>query len=349
MRKLQVLLSHILPILERSQYKGNSGKVAVVGGSLEYTGAPYYAAMASLRAGADLSYVVCPKEAVIPIKSYSPELIVYEWKDESNFFKRQLGMARSFIVGPGMGRHDSSQIVFNSILDAILAGNVSAALVLDADALWFVKMMSKTKCGRLGELTAVLTPNAIEFIRMWKAFLPDSELSPPRAEAEIEFLKTHKDTYGPVSLSEPIVKPVALLASEIFGNAVILRKGIVDIITDGKEAFFVSTPGSLKRPGGIGDLLAGTLGTFLQFKDGYRMPNVKTEPSVAAQNPILSTCVVASLVVRQAAKQAYDRKMHSMVCPDVLDELANVIYLGDFLKEQEGACDRKEDDNELGL
>lgn len=47
-----------------------------MGGSKEYTGAPYYAAMSSLRVGADLSYVYCPEEASIPIKSYSPELIV---------------------------------------------------------------------------------------------------------------------------------------------------------------------------------------------------------------------------------------------------------------------------------
>jgi ATP-dependent NAD(P)H-hydrate dehydratase len=45
-------------------------------------------------------------------------------------------------------------------------------------------------------------------------------------------------------------------------EGIIVRKGIVDVITDGKEAFFVSTHGSLKRCGGIGDLLAGTIGTF---------------------------------------------------------------------------------------
>ena len=57
-------------------HKGSSGRVGVLGGSAQYTGAPYYAGMASLKAGADLAYVFCAQEACLPIKSYSPELMV---------------------------------------------------------------------------------------------------------------------------------------------------------------------------------------------------------------------------------------------------------------------------------
>ena len=52
------------------------GIVGVIGGSLEYTGAPFFACMASMLAGADLGFVLCSPKAAIPIKSYSPELIV---------------------------------------------------------------------------------------------------------------------------------------------------------------------------------------------------------------------------------------------------------------------------------
>lgn len=47
-----------------------------------------------------------------------------------------------------------------------------------------------------------------------------------------------------------------------FGNSIIVRKGISDIITDGNEAYYVCEEGSRKRCGGIGDLLAGTIATF---------------------------------------------------------------------------------------
>ena len=42
-----------------------------------YTGAPYFAAISALRAGADLVHVMCEREAGQVIKSYSPELIVH--------------------------------------------------------------------------------------------------------------------------------------------------------------------------------------------------------------------------------------------------------------------------------
>jgi NAD(P)H-hydrate repair Nnr-like enzyme with NAD(P)H-hydrate dehydratase domain len=41
-----------------------------------YTGAPYFASYSSLKVGADLAYVFTTQDASIPIKSYSPELIV---------------------------------------------------------------------------------------------------------------------------------------------------------------------------------------------------------------------------------------------------------------------------------
>lgn len=65
----------IMPLTFDS-HKGSSGRVGILGGSAQYTGAPYYAAMASLKAGADLAYIFCAEEAALPIKSYSPELMV---------------------------------------------------------------------------------------------------------------------------------------------------------------------------------------------------------------------------------------------------------------------------------
>ena len=32
----------IIPSLDNTKYKGKNGKIAVIGGSLEYTGAPYF-------------------------------------------------------------------------------------------------------------------------------------------------------------------------------------------------------------------------------------------------------------------------------------------------------------------
>lgn len=66
-----------VPRLTHDLRKGSCGKIGVVGGSLEYTGAPYFAAITALRMGADLSHVFCTSAAAVPIKSYSPEIIVH--------------------------------------------------------------------------------------------------------------------------------------------------------------------------------------------------------------------------------------------------------------------------------
>jgi len=41
------LITKVIPQLTLNSYKGQSGKVAVIGGCLEYTGAPYYAAISA--------------------------------------------------------------------------------------------------------------------------------------------------------------------------------------------------------------------------------------------------------------------------------------------------------------
>ena len=86
MQRFKTLLGHLLPDLQPSQYKGNSGKVCVIGGSPEYTGAPYYAAIAALRSGSDLAFVQTHREALTPIKSYSPEVIVKEFSNPEDAF-----------------------------------------------------------------------------------------------------------------------------------------------------------------------------------------------------------------------------------------------------------------------
>jgi ATP-dependent NAD(P)H-hydrate dehydratase len=77
----------IVPPLVGLAHKGNMGRVGVIGGSIDYCGAPYYAAVSALKVGADLSWVFCSEHASIPIKSYSPELMVTPFYDERNLFK----------------------------------------------------------------------------------------------------------------------------------------------------------------------------------------------------------------------------------------------------------------------
>jgi ATP-dependent NAD(P)H-hydrate dehydratase len=60
----KVLLSKvrkIVPPMLESFHKGQLGRVAVIGGCVDYTGAPYFSAMASARLGCDM---VCAKDYI---------------------------------------------------------------------------------------------------------------------------------------------------------------------------------------------------------------------------------------------------------------------------------------------
>jgi ATP-dependent NAD(P)H-hydrate dehydratase len=50
MNNIKRLFEKLLPELSYAKRKGQNGKMGIIGGSFEYIGAPYYSAMAQLRA-----------------------------------------------------------------------------------------------------------------------------------------------------------------------------------------------------------------------------------------------------------------------------------------------------------
>lgn len=72
MKDLTGEVLQIMPILTCNSKKGDHGVIGIIGGSYEYTGAPYYAAISALKMGADLVHIFCSKSAATPIKTYSP-------------------------------------------------------------------------------------------------------------------------------------------------------------------------------------------------------------------------------------------------------------------------------------
>lgn len=68
-------------------------------------------------------------------------------------------------------------------------------------------------------------------------------------EAEIEFFKENKNTFGLLKPDETLIQDVARLAGKL-DNIIIFRKGIVDIISNGKFSYYIAFEGSKKRCGG---------------------------------------------------------------------------------------------------
>ena len=138
--KLLELCIKIIPPLNNNLYKGQMGKVGVIGGSKEYTGAPYYAAVSALKFGADLSYVFCASEASQPIKSYSPELMVLpfyssekdgpiNFLDSSKIVIDNFARMNALVIGPGLGRDIRVFRTVEQIIKKAISSNLSLSIV----------------------------------------------------------------------------------------------------------------------------------------------------------------------------------------------------------------------------
>ncbi|XP_057533683.1 ATP-dependent (S)-NAD(P)H-hydrate dehydratase isoform X2 [Amaranthus tricolor] len=192
------IITRITPKLDSSRHKGQAGKIAVVGGCREYTGAPYFAAISALKIGADLSHVFCTKDAAPIIKSYSPELIVhpvleesYSVKDENKGFtankvlsevKKWMERFDCLVVGPGLGRDPFLLECVGEIIKH--ARHLNIPLVIDGDGLFLVTNNLDLISGYT---MAVLSPNINEYKRLVQKVL-NCEVDEEESSAQIRSL-----------------------------------------------------------------------------------------------------------------------------------------------------------------
>ena len=99
---MKSITSDVLPKLSPTRYKGNNGRISVVGGSSTFHGAPYYCAISALRCGADLVSVYAHADVVTPIRCLSPEMMVTSVG--TSLCLDELGPTDSLVIGPGLGR-----------------------------------------------------------------------------------------------------------------------------------------------------------------------------------------------------------------------------------------------------
>ncbi|KAI4311253.1 hypothetical protein MLD38_036162 [Melastoma candidum] len=311
------VLRAITPSLDPSKYKGQAGKIAVVGGCREYTGAPYFAAISALKIGSDLSHVFCTKDAAPVIKSYSPELIVhpileesYSVRDEdkghvSSKMLTEIGkwMERfdCLVVGPGLGRDPFLLDCISEILKLARLSNIP--IVIDGDGLFLV-----TNCLDLvrGYPLAILTPNINEYKRLVQQVL-NCEVCDEDADHQLQ-----------------------MLARQI-GGVTIMRKGKTDLISDGEIVKSVSLYGSPRRCGGQGDILSGGVAVFTSWA---RRCGLSTEhnSAICQMSPTVLGCVAGSVLLRKAAGLAFESKRRSTLTTDIIE------LLGRSLEELCPAC-----------
>jgi len=291
----------ITPPLDPTRYKGQAGKIAVIGGCREYTGAPYFSAISALKIGADLSHVFCTKDAAPVIKGYSPELIVHPVLEESYSVRDEDKKSISekvlaevvkwmerfdcLVVGPGLGRDPFLLDCVSNIMKHARCSNVP--IVIDGDALFLVTNSLDLVSGYP---LAILTPNINEYKRLVQKVL-NCEVNDQDAPGQL------------LSLAKWI------------GGVTILRKGKSDLVSDGKTVRSVSMYGSPRRCGGQGDILSGSVAVFISWARQY----ISSNKEESAMNPTVLGCIAGSALVRKAASHAFENKRRSTLTGDIIE------------------------------
>lgn len=338
-KELLQLSRRLVQPLSAALYKGQAGKIGVFGGCEDYTGAPFFAAHSAALVGADLSHVVCERQAAPVIKGYLPDLMVHPylystdnplverfaprevWDDiaraplaealesravadvvEKHILPKVMPLVArldAFVVGPGFGRDPLMLHTLMRVVEEIRVAD--KPVVVDADGLFLVAM----RPGLVrGNKRAVLTPNAAEFARLCTAVGVENAPGAGAARAVLRAL----------------------------GGVVVMRKGADEIVArdSGEDADHVvaDTRGLMRRVGGQGDTLAGAVGTMLIWaRNSHARSGDKEESATDA----LVACFAASTLVRVALAKAfakYQRAMQTLNVHEFLGE-AYVELFGD--------------------
>lgn len=264
--------------------------------------------------GADLAFVFCAEEAAVPIKCYSPELMVAPVYNTNDFNKalhldgesgeaERMRLVKAMvssvselfdrmhvlIIGPGLGRNPLVMQATGKIITLALQKH-SLSLVLDADALYLLTLEPYQNIISKYKHRVIISPNAVEYRRL------------------IEAHKWSRRNF-----------------THVMEGVLVVEKGMYDIISllplpphqNHTQIIECKEEGGMKRSGGLGDILAGVLGTLVAWN------NILHKEGSA--DSLLLSCWTACCITKRCTNIAFQKKRRSMTAPDVLEEIGEVV------------------------
>ena len=92
--------------------------------------------------------------------------------------------------------------------------------------------------------------------------------------------------------------------------------------------YIVKNKGSLKRTGGIGDLLSGLINCYCgminqQYKENNN--NKNNEILIIDHSILIKCCILASFICRSTSEFAFEKMKYSLTAPDIINELPNIV------------------------
>ena len=227
-------VAELFPPRKHFSHKGTYGTIALIGGSLRYSGAIRLAALANagMRAGAGIVRVCAPRslcEKMIPEVLEATLFPLEETEGSLLFrgetFREALRGTRAAAFGMGAGNTPETRKAVEYLLR-----DYEGTLILDADGL---NALAERQCEGLKEAkgSVILTPHPGEFSRL-------------------SGKSTGKILNNPIPLAEEFARN---------NRVTVLLKGPATIVTDGRETILTDRGAAGMATGGSGDVLSGVL------------------------------------------------------------------------------------------
>ena len=212
--------------------KGTFGKVAVIAGNNEISGAAVLCAGAVMKSGAGMVKVLSNDKTLDIIRKTLPEAMVQSLDDEMSMaeqIKKAIKWADSVVIGPGIGTDD---LAYSKLLTVLKDFPEGKCLIVDADGINLIAGYDELK-----ELTCkvnklVYTPHMLELSRF-------TGIATDRLKAELD-----------VIMAEVVAK----------NNAVFVCKDSVTRVYKKEKSIFINRFGnSGMATAGSGDVLSGII------------------------------------------------------------------------------------------
>lgn len=225
------LLQNVLKPRNFDSRKGDLGKIMVIGGSPQYVGAPALVGLAALASGADIVNIFAPKQVAWTINTMSPALITTKLECE--------------ILNPD---HVKPLLEASENFDCLVIGNGLGAAKETIEAVSQI-------------LSKVSIPTVVDADAFKAKVVPKKGLLTPHSE---EFRTMFQD-----QITKDVEKNKAKVQKYAAAKkCVILLKGGVDIISDGKKISENRIHNPDMTVGGTGDTLAGICAAFVAQSNG---------------------------------------------------------------------------------
>ncbi len=252
-------IRRVLPSRPRTAHKYTAGKVLVVAGSRQYTGAAHLAAHAALRAGAGAVLLAVPGSIRQIMARKTTEVIVLPMEETAggtlaarsiDLLLEKSAWADAVVMGPGMSRDpETDELILRLIRE------IDRPLVLDADGL--TALASRPAVARKRRAALVLTPHTGELARLVRG--DAAVLETRRIEAARAAARSLKSIL--------ILKGAPTVTARTDGTAVVNSTGNPGMATIGAGDVLAGLVGGLLAQG-MNAFDAGFAGVFLHGRAG---------------------------------------------------------------------------------